>query len=117
MRNVTKAELDEAIRAASAGDTLHRPMHYSGNLDLRYRADITHLPEGLSVGSNLDLTGCTSLTHLPDGLSVDGDLYLSGCTSLTHLPDGLSVGSSLYLSGCTGLMEKNIPAHLRSKAI
>ena len=96
MRNVTKAELDEAIRAASAGDTLHRPMHYSGNLDLRYRADITHLPDGLSVGSDLYLTGCTSLTHLPDGLSVDGDLDLTGCT---------------------GLMEKNIPAHLRSKAI
>ena len=96
MRNVTKAELDAAIRGASAGDTLQRPMHYRGNLELRDRADITHLPEGLSVG---------------------GSLSLRGCTSLTHLPEGLTVGGSLYLRGCTGLKRRKIPTHLRSKVV
>ena len=97
MRNVTKAELDAAIRGASAGDTLQRPMHYRGNLELRDRADITHLPEGLSVG---------------------GSLSLSGCTALTSLPEGLSVGRSLYLIGCPALMMmKKIPEHLRSKVV
>ncbi len=82
-------------------------LRVEGSLTLEGCAELTALPEGLSVSRWLNLERCTALAALPDGLSAGGSLFLNGCTSLTALPERLSVGEDLYLRYCTALT--NLP--------
>ena len=69
----------------------------NGNLDLRWRDDITELPDNLTVKGWLDLEGCANIPKLPIGLTVGGWLDLS-YTLICELPENLTVGAGLYLN-------------------
>ncbi len=84
-------------RTGFEGDTLPAGLHCY-ELDAR-GARLTHLPDDLRVDARLVLDECHQLTHLPEGLTV-GSLSLRNCTALTALPEGLSTWF-LDLTGCT----------------
>ena len=74
-------------------------------LNIQRCPGLTKLPEGLSVGKDLNIVHCTGLTELPKGLFVDSDLVLQRCTGLTRIPEDIKVGGAMYLIECTGLTE------------
>ncbi len=95
-------------------------LHVNGHLDFVNTADLTALPDGLTV-KRLTLNGCASLRALPAGLccyeleiqntpimslppdiQVEYRLALSECAALRSLPAGLKTGS-LILRDCPAL--------------
>ena len=61
-----------------------------GNLDLRFRRDITALPDNLAADGDFMLNRCINLRSLPKILSVKGDLDLAQ-TWISELPADLKV--------------------------
>jgi len=73
-------------------------IHTKENLMLYLSPSLTHLPEGLVVGTDLELRNCPSLRLLPQDLMVRRHLDIRHCTSLSRLPRDLEVDGILYLS-------------------
>ena len=132
MKQITEANLDEAIRMARAGGGMgheYNQRSWCGTSCCvlgfaRLVAGIPEQSEGPQPGEIVDtprarliaaLMHCSDESILdvmervqPDGtldrpVHVNGNLTLIGCTALTSLPAGLSVGASLDLEGCTAL--------------
>jgi len=75
-------------------------------LDLSGTAELTGLPERLTIQGDLNLEGCTGLVCLPKALVVDGSLILKDCLGFTSLSADLKVGKGsrkevvIDLRGC-----------------
>jgi hypothetical protein len=71
---------------------------------------VTHLPEGLSVGGSLHLQD-SQMTQLPEDLNVGGSLYLQG-SQVTQLPDDLCVSGDIYIEKNQDIL---VPENLKHK--
>jgi len=105
--------------------SLPEDIRIDGRLVLDNCSKLTHLPEGLTVGS-LSLRNCPLLTALPEKLSTwfldmtgsahfetwprqgtihHGALILRGCAGLRTLPNWIGRLSQMDLAGCVQLRE------------
>lgn len=118
----------DKARAMIRGGIAPAGLSVSGSLSFKDDAELTTLPDGLTVGA-LDLSGCTNLRRFPAGFRVRR-LDLSGCwnpehllpglncyeldvknSAITSLPSNLRVEYRIDLEGCTAL--RSLPEGLK----